>query len=92
MYDGSHAYGKDTLKGIFARLLRGLPTGRRRHTRHGREASVLPAPILPGDAALLRLAQQGDFASSGGQDAANFATAGPTATKSLHTAHFFRHR
>jgi Beta-lactamase enzyme family len=34
MYDGSHAYGKDTLKGIFERLLRGLPTGRRRHTRH----------------------------------------------------------
>jgi beta-lactamase class A len=26
MYDGSHDYGKDTLKGIFARLLRGLPT------------------------------------------------------------------
>ena len=30
MHDGSHAYGKDTLKGIFARLLRGLPTGSRR--------------------------------------------------------------
>jgi Beta-lactamase enzyme family len=27
MYDGSHTYGKDTLKGIFARLLRGLPNG-----------------------------------------------------------------
>ena len=25
MYDGSHAYGKATLKGIFERLLRGLP-------------------------------------------------------------------
>ncbi|HET6868668.1 MAG TPA: serine hydrolase [Solirubrobacteraceae bacterium] len=25
MHDGSHEYGKDTLKGIFARLLRGLP-------------------------------------------------------------------
>jgi len=25
MYDGSHAYGKETLKGIFSRLLRGLP-------------------------------------------------------------------
>ena len=34
MYDGSHAYGKDTLKGIFARLLRGLPTGQ--HGRRGR--------------------------------------------------------
>jgi hypothetical protein len=32
MDDGSHAYGKDTLKGMFARLLRGLPTGTsRRH-------------------------------------------------------------
>jgi hypothetical protein len=26
MYDGSHQYGKDTLRGIFARLLRGFPT------------------------------------------------------------------
>ena len=28
MYDGSHSYGKQTLRGIFSRLLRGLPTGR----------------------------------------------------------------
>ena len=27
MYDGSHAYGKATLRGMFARLLRGFPTG-----------------------------------------------------------------
>jgi hypothetical protein len=27
MYDGSHAYGKQTLKVIFRKLLRGLPTG-----------------------------------------------------------------
>jgi hypothetical protein len=27
MYDGSHAYGKATLAGIFSRLLEGLPTG-----------------------------------------------------------------
>jgi Beta-lactamase enzyme family len=27
MYDGSHEYGKETLEGIFSRLLRGLPTG-----------------------------------------------------------------
>jgi beta-lactamase class A len=27
MHDGDHAYGKATLKGMFARLLRGLPTG-----------------------------------------------------------------
>jgi len=33
MYDGSHDYGKDTLKGIFERLLRGLPRAARRH-RH----------------------------------------------------------
>ena len=26
MYDGSHAYGKATLRGIFSRLLRGFPT------------------------------------------------------------------
>jgi hypothetical protein len=44
MYDGSHTYGKQTLEGIFARLLRGLPTGahpRRRHRRptHARMAS-----------------------------------------------------
>ncbi len=26
MYDGSHAYGKATLRGIFARLLRRFPT------------------------------------------------------------------
>ncbi len=31
MHDGAHAYGKDTLKGIFLRLLRGLPTARARH-------------------------------------------------------------
>ncbi len=34
MYDGSHPYGKDTLKGIFARLLRGLPSGTRQPKRH----------------------------------------------------------
>jgi hypothetical protein len=27
MYDGSHAYGKETLRGVFSRLLRGFPTG-----------------------------------------------------------------
>jgi hypothetical protein len=33
MYDGSHAYGKATLRGIFSRLLRGFPTrfASRRH-------------------------------------------------------------
>ena len=29
MYDGSHAYGKETLRGMFARLLRGMPRFRR---------------------------------------------------------------
>jgi hypothetical protein len=33
MDDGSHAYGKQTLRGIFRRLLRGLPTGRRTRYR-----------------------------------------------------------
>jgi hypothetical protein len=32
MYDGSHTYGKQTLKAIFHKLLIGLPTGR--HTRY----------------------------------------------------------
>jgi Beta-lactamase enzyme family len=27
MHDGDHAYGKETLEGMFSRLLRGLPTG-----------------------------------------------------------------
>ncbi|HEY6522503.1 MAG TPA: DUF2817 domain-containing protein [Solirubrobacteraceae bacterium] len=31
MFDGSHPYGKATLKGIFARLLRGFPTAVRPH-------------------------------------------------------------
>ena len=31
MYDGSHPYGKATLKGIFARLLRGFPLATRSH-------------------------------------------------------------
>ena len=31
MFDGSHPYGKATLKGIFARLLRGFPTAARPH-------------------------------------------------------------
>jgi hypothetical protein len=33
MFDGSHEYGKETLKGIFSELLRGFPQGRlsRRH-------------------------------------------------------------
>jgi Beta-lactamase enzyme family len=36
MYDGSHEYGKQTLRGIFSRLLRGFPTGRKpsHHRRH----------------------------------------------------------
>jgi hypothetical protein len=36
MHDGSHAYGKDTLKGIFARLLRGLPTKKAKKHRGAR--------------------------------------------------------
>jgi hypothetical protein len=33
MHDGSHAYGKETLKGIFERLLRGFPKGTRGRRR-----------------------------------------------------------
>ena len=33
MYDGSHPYGKATLRGIFSRLLRGFPTRFPRHRR-----------------------------------------------------------
>jgi hypothetical protein len=33
MHDGSHAYGKATLKGMFARLLQGLPTATTGHRR-----------------------------------------------------------
>ena len=35
MYDGSHPYGKATLKGIFARLLRGFPDHYTRRPTHG---------------------------------------------------------
>jgi len=35
MYDGSHAYGKETLKGIFERLLRGFPDHYTRRPTHG---------------------------------------------------------
>jgi hypothetical protein len=33
MHDRTHAYGKDTLKAIFHKLLSGLPTGRRSRYR-----------------------------------------------------------
>jgi beta-lactamase family protein len=33
MYDGSHQYGKDTLRGIFSRLLRKFPTGQKQRRR-----------------------------------------------------------
>ena len=40
MYDGSHSYGKQTLREMFRRLLRGLPRGahRRRPARHSSPA------------------------------------------------------
>jgi hypothetical protein len=43
MYDGSHPYGKATLKAIFARLLRGFPTASPPHAAAGRAA---PAPAV----------------------------------------------
>ncbi|MGZ4174479.1 MAG: hypothetical protein ACXVQR_08375 [Solirubrobacteraceae bacterium] len=42
--DGTHRYGKDTLRGMFARLLRGLPTG----PRGRRWSPRAPAPRLAG--------------------------------------------
>jgi beta-lactamase family protein len=33
MHDGSHQYGKDTLRGIFSRLLRKFPTGEKKRRR-----------------------------------------------------------
>ena len=50
MYDGSHAYGKDTLKGIFARLLRGLPSGK--SPTCGRSRKYARIRGAPGGAAL----------------------------------------
>jgi hypothetical protein len=44
MYDGNHAYGKATLKGMFSRLLRGLPTG---HRKPRRGQSQQRAPVDP---------------------------------------------
>jgi hypothetical protein len=41
MHDGSHAYGKETLRGIFWRLLRGLPTGQRAWSDIEREPRAL---------------------------------------------------
>ena len=43
MYDGSHPYGKATLKGIFARLLRGFPAVSRSHAT-GRARSAPAGP------------------------------------------------
>jgi hypothetical protein len=43
MYDVSHDYGKETLKGIFRRLLRGFPT----QTAEGRPPRVQRPPIAP---------------------------------------------
>lgn len=41
-FDPDHAYGKRTLRGVFARLLRGLPT--RSARRRGRASDIDPAP------------------------------------------------
>ena len=46
MYDGSRPYGKATLKAIFARLLRGLPTASRPHTAAA-PAAARPAAAHP---------------------------------------------
>ncbi len=47
MYDGSHPYGKATLKGIFSRLLRGFPTvGRSRAAARHRSPAAARRPSL----------------------------------------------
>jgi murein peptide amidase A len=51
MFDGSHPYGKATLKGIFARLLRGFPTAARPHAA----ASASALGPASGPASALRL-------------------------------------
>ena len=43
MFDGSHPYGKATLKGIFSRLLRGFPTGARPHSAVARVSRAVSA-------------------------------------------------
>ncbi len=45
MHDGSHAYGKQTLRGVFARLLRGLAAPARRSGAAHRGALSTPAPM-----------------------------------------------
>ncbi len=45
MYDGSHPYGKATLKGIFARLLRGFPTAARPHAASARASGPVRAAV-----------------------------------------------
>jgi hypothetical protein len=44
MYDGNHPYGKATLKGMFARLLRGLPTGSTQQHNPPRHLSTAQLP------------------------------------------------
>ena len=43
MYDGSHAYGKETLRGLFGRLLNRLPTGAERRV----EVRARPGSRVP---------------------------------------------
>jgi Beta-lactamase enzyme family len=45
MHDGSHAYGKQTLREIFERLLRGLPTEAGRHRKGRRRAPPGKLPL-----------------------------------------------
>ncbi len=53
MYDGSHPYGKQTLRGIFSRLLRRLPTGQNHHHhRRHRGARIRTGDLAPPKRAL----------------------------------------
>jgi hypothetical protein len=47
MNDGSHPYGKETLRGIFARLVRGLPSPHRKHHRYRMHHRHRPGSTLP---------------------------------------------
>jgi hypothetical protein len=61
MYDGSHAYGKATLKGLFAQLLRGFPTITRPHPASAMSAAsaVSAAPAVASRRVVIRHSVRG---------------------------------
>ena len=85
MYDGSHPYGKETLKGIFERLLRGLPTPKRRSLDRGARIRTgdLKHPKLARYQAALRPAYRAPESSGA---PLNPLVTGPTGRESLGSA------